>query len=315
MRRWTPTSIISGSSGASRREPSCPTEATWSSTLPFSAHAPVADLGSAVDTEILRRDLARLHRGRKGAALAAAVPHQPSRLLPLPRLREGWIPADPSRDLEGPRSRGSLPESLTIEEIERPDRAAGGKRAARPAGSSHHRGGLRRRASGLGTRRSGRGGDRHRESVVRVRGKGDRERIVPLGRPAMRAVRSVPCARAARAAVRTAGGMTRLFVNRRGGGLSRMGFFRILRKRAAAAGLDPSRLHPHLLRHTFATHLLENGASLRIVQELLGHRSLTTTEIYTAVDARPPAAESTVAPSSGCGERSSRRCHDLEPEG
>jgi integrase/recombinase XerD len=63
-----------------------------------------------------------------------------------------------------------------------------------------------------------------------------------------------------------------------------MGFFRILRKRGAAAGLDPSRLHPHLLRHTFATHMLEEGASLRIVQELLGHRSLTTTEIYTAVD-------------------------------
>jgi integrase/recombinase XerD len=117
---------------------------------------------------------------------------------------------------------------------------------------------------------------------VRVRGKGNRERVVPLGKAACEATRRY--LRSARAQLAAKRQSDHLFLNRRGGKLSRMGFYRVLRKRGMAAGLDTDRLHPHMLRHSFATHMLQGGASLRVVQELLGHRSLTTTEIYTAVD-------------------------------
>jgi integrase/recombinase XerD len=113
-----------------------------------------------------------------------------------------------------------------------------------------------------------------------VIGKGDKERIVPIGLPAVEAVR--------RYLARGRPHLDRrhrpeLFLNARGGGLTRSGAFLILRRLAAKAGLDPQRVHPHLLRHSFATHLLERGADLRSVQELLGHADLATTELYTHV--------------------------------
>src|SRR5262249_12075485 len=74
-----------------------------------------------------------------------------------------------------------------------------------------------------------------------------------------------------------------LFLNAKGGALTRSGVFLILRRLAERAGLDPTRVHPHLLRHSFATHLLEGGADLRSVQEMLGHADLSTTELYTHV--------------------------------
>src|SRR5207245_5837274 len=77
-----------------------------------------------------------------------------------------------------------------------------------------------------------------------------------------------------------------LFLNAKGGGLTRAGAFLILRGLAEKAGLEPARVHPHLLRHSFATHLLEGGADLRSVQELLGHADLGTTELYTHVSDR-----------------------------
>ena len=116
--------------------------------------------------------------------------------------------------------------------------------------------------------------------IVRVLGKGDKERIVPLGRPAAEAVRRYLALGRPHLDRRH---RPDLFLNARGGALTRAGAFLILRRLAEKAGLEPERVHPHLLRHSFATHLLEGGADLRSVQEMLGHADLATTELYTHV--------------------------------
>ena len=118
--------------------------------------------------------------------------------------------------------------------------------------------------------------------VVRVTGKGDKQRLVPMGTPAMSAIHDYlndarpslveACERPTRA----------MFLSRTGRPLERVAIWQIVRKHADAAGLKD--IHPHLLRHTFATHLLSGGADLRVVQDLLGHADITTTQIYTHVD-------------------------------
>jgi integrase/recombinase XerD len=118
------------------------------------------------------------------------------------------------------------------------------------------------------------------DRFVRVTGKGGKERVVPIGRHAAAAVR--------RYLSRGRPYLDRrhrpeLFLNAKGGPLTRAGAFLILRRLAEVAGLEPTRVHPHLLRHSFATHLLEGGADLRSVQEMLGHADLSTTELYTHV--------------------------------
>jgi len=119
--------------------------------------------------------------------------------------------------------------------------------------------------------------------LVRVLGKGNKERVVPIGRPAAEAVRRYLSRGRPYLDARH---RPELFLNARGGPLTRAGAFLILRKLAAKAGLEPERVHPHLLRHSFATHLLEGGADLRSVQEMLGHADLSTTELYTHVSDR-----------------------------
>jgi integrase/recombinase XerD len=119
--------------------------------------------------------------------------------------------------------------------------------------------------------------------VVRAFGKGSKERIVPIGRQATEALR--------RYLSRGRPHLDRrhrpeIFLNAQGGPLTRAGAFLILRRLAAKAGLEPERIHPHLLRHSFATHMLEGGADLRSLQELLGHADLGTTELYTHVSDR-----------------------------
>jgi integrase/recombinase XerD len=121
------------------------------------------------------------------------------------------------------------------------------------------------------------------DRLVRVVGKGDKERVVPIGRHAAEALRRY-LARGRPYLDRRH--RAELFLNARGGPLTRAGAFLILRKLAEKAGLDPARVHPHLLRHSFATHLLEGGADLRSVQEMLGHADLSTTELYTHVSDR-----------------------------
>ncbi len=120
------------------------------------------------------------------------------------------------------------------------------------------------------------------DGAVRLRGKGRRERIGLLGRPARAALEAYLPARATHLARRRRAEHGRLFVNRYGAPLSARWMFEAVVQHAVRAGL-PRRLTPHGLRHSFATHLLERGADLRAVQELLGHRRLATTEIYTHV--------------------------------
>ena len=117
------------------------------------------------------------------------------------------------------------------------------------------------------------------EGFVRIIGKGDKQRIVPLGEVAAEAVltylREVP---------RSGGGETDfLFLNRNGKPLSRVSMFQLVKKQAMVAGIHKE-ISPHTFRHSFATHLIENGADLRVVQEMLGHESILTTEIYTHID-------------------------------
>ena len=121
------------------------------------------------------------------------------------------------------------------------------------------------------------------QRLVRATGKGDKERVVPLGRPAAEALR--------RYLARGRPHLDRrhrpeLFLNAQGGALTRAGAFFVLKRLAEKAGLEPERVHPHLLRHSFATHLLEGGADLRTIQELLGHSSLSTTQLYSHVDGK-----------------------------
>jgi integrase/recombinase XerC len=123
-----------------------------------------------------------------------------------------------------------------------------------------------------------------RQSQVRVMGKGSKERIGLLGRPAIRAVRAyLEAGRPALLAKRKAGVTTEaLWLNHRGGGLSVRGVAMMLDRMGKQAGIR-THVSPHVLRHSFATHLLDGGADLRVVQELLGHANLVTTQIYTHV--------------------------------
>src|SRR5581483_1411402 len=121
----------------------------------------------------------------------------------------------------------------------------------------------------------------YEDGLARLFGKGAKERLVPVGRRALGAVALY--AREVRPALDRGRGRGILFLNARGAPLSRVGVWTILRRTARRAGLA-KRVSPHTLRHTFATHLLEGGADLRAVQEMLGHADLSTTQLYTHVD-------------------------------
>jgi integrase/recombinase XerD len=190
---------------------------------------------------------------------------------------------NPAADVELPRRLPRLPRTLSPGEVERLIDAANGTtpRSLRDRALVEllYGAGLRvSEAVGLE-----RGGVDLENRLVRCIGKGDKERIVPLGGEATEALR--------RYLSRGRPYLDRrhrpdLFLNAQGGALTRAGAFLILRRLAEKAGLDPQRVHPHILRHSFATHLLEGGADLRSVQEMLGHADLGTTELYTHVSDR-----------------------------
>lgn len=118
------------------------------------------------------------------------------------------------------------------------------------------------------------------EGFVRVVGKGDKERIVPMGEMASEAVKEYLAARPEPASPQYD---DILFLNRFGKAISRVALFSMVKRQAMAAGVNKE-ISPHTFRHSFATHLIENGADLRVVQEMLGHESILTTEIYTHID-------------------------------
>jgi integrase/recombinase XerD len=119
------------------------------------------------------------------------------------------------------------------------------------------------------------------DALIRVIGKGSKERIIPIGRRALGA--AALYAREVRPTLDKGRGEGKLLLNARGRPLSRVGAWGIIKRCAARAGIE-KRVTPHTLRHSFATHLLEGGADLRAVQEMLGHADLSTTQIYTHVD-------------------------------
>lgn len=119
--------------------------------------------------------------------------------------------------------------------------------------------------------------------LVRILGKGSKERVVPLGRSAGAALERYF---AGGRAFFSRGDLseTRVFLTRLGGPFTRQGIFKIIRERAAAAGIAPELISPHVLRHCYASHMLQHGADIRAIQELLGHSDISTTQIYTHVD-------------------------------
>lgn len=190
---------------------------------------------------------------------------------------------NPASELELPRRRRTLPRTLSPGEAERLIDAAGGTapRALRDRALVELLYGAGLRVSeAVGLDRSGVDLERR---LIRCLGKGSKERVVPLGREGIEALRRYLSRGRPYLDKRH---RPELFLNAQGGALTRAGAFLILRRLAAAAGLEPERVHPHLLRHSFATHLLEGGADLRSVQEMLGHADLSTTERYTHVSDR-----------------------------
>ena len=196
-------------------------------------------------------------------------------------LGEGFVVRDPSERLETPKRWRTLPEVLGIEEIE--------KLLAAPSLDeplAFRDRAMLELAYGAGLRVSewislGVRDVMLPDHVVRVFGKGAKERLVPIGRRAIGAIAIY--LRELRPKLEKGDGKGRLFLNSRGRPLSRMGAWKILRKYVDQVGITKP-VSPHTLRHSFATHLLEGGADLRAVQEMLGHVDISTTQIYTHVD-------------------------------
>jgi integrase/recombinase XerC len=225
------------------------------------------------DTRALRAWLASLHRkklARTSVLRRLAAARSCFRFL----ARRGLVEVDPARDLRGPRPPVRLPSFLPKDEArDLLDRVHDGSAAARRDRALVellYASGLRvSECCGLDVADVERG-----QGTVRVLGKGGRERIVPVGEVALEAFEAWLTARGTR------GGP--LFVNARGGRLTTRTAHRIVLREARAAGIT-RRVSPHTLRHTFATHMLGEGADLRLIQELLGHRRLSTTQRYTHV--------------------------------
>ncbi|MEU3457224.1 site-specific tyrosine recombinase XerD [Micromonospora sp. NPDC006766] len=258
------------------------------------AAAGVTDL-SCVGPAQVETHLARLRAGDADhpplAVSSAARAASAVRGLHRFALREGLTGVDPSRDVRPPTPPRRLPRALPVDDVLRLLDSTGSVAGTGDAAPCA----LRDRALleflyGTGARISEALGavvddldvD---EGVVLLRGKGGRARLVPVGGYAVEALRAW-LVRGRPALLAAGRGTPAVFVNARGGPLTRQGAWIVLRGAAQRAGLPvagPDAVSPHTLRHSYATHLLDGGADVRVVQELLGHASVTTTQVYTLV--------------------------------
>jgi integrase/recombinase XerC len=238
----------------------------------FAARHGVGELSGA-DRRLLRAYLAWLH-GRGLAPSSIARRTATLRSWFAFQVRRGLAPTNPARDLATPRLPRRLPSFLPKDEsrdlLDRPCAAGVAARRDRAVLELLYAAGLRvGECCGLDLR------DLDRvQGTVRVLGKGGKERVVPVGEAALQAIEAYLALRGR--------GEGPLFRNARGGRLTPRSVHRIVRREARAAGLL-RRVSPHTLRHTFATHMLGEGADLRLIQELLGHSRLSTTQRYTHV--------------------------------
>ena len=194
---------------------------------------------------------------------------------------EGLVGEDPCDRIEAPKITPYLPAVLSVDEVERildsVDLSRSGGHRDRCALEVLYSCGLR--VSELTNLRIS---DIYlSEGFIKVTGKGSKQRLVPLGEPAAKAIRLYLGRRRTARISKQAEDI--LFLNDRGGKLSRVSVFNMVKAQAAAAGIT-KKISPHTFRHSFATHLIENGADLRAVQQMLGHESILTTEIYTHID-------------------------------
>jgi integrase/recombinase XerD len=231
---------------------------------------------------------AHLERVRNGGGSAASVARSLSAVRGLHRflLDEEEAPRDPTTDVAGPSLPGRLPKALSEDEVDRLLAAAGGdtpvaRRDRALLEVLYATGGRISEVVGLDLADLAPG-----DGMVRLYGKGSKERLVPLGRCALEALDRWLSVEGRGAMVprqwRRRGDAEAVFLNTRGGRLGRQGAFAVVRARARRAGLE-ARVSPHVLRHSCATHMLARGADVRVVQELLGHASVTTTQLYTKV--------------------------------
>lgn len=200
-------------------------------------------------------------------------------------VTEGIIDLDVARAVKPPTPGRRLPKSLTIDDVLALLEGAGGDASSDGPLTLRNRALLELLYS-TGARISEAVGldvddiDTHARSVL-LQGKGGKQRLVPVGRPAINAVEAY-LVRGRPDLARRGRGTPAIFLNSRGGRLSRQSAWQVLQDAADRAGITAA-VSPHTLRHSFATHLLDGGADVRVVQELLGHASVTTTQIYTLV--------------------------------